>query len=45
VFKDIFELLGMLGDFKKTPECLEKEVTPRRHEQLGSFIFKLSFHT
>jgi hypothetical protein len=45
VFKNIFELLGMFGDFKKSPKCLEKKVTPRRHEQLGAFIFKRFFHT
>jgi hypothetical protein len=39
MFEDILELLCVLRDFKKSPECLEKEVTPCRHKKLCAFSF------
>jgi hypothetical protein len=35
----------MFGDFEKSPERLEKKVTPRRHEQLCAFIFRSLFES
>jgi hypothetical protein len=32
-------LLGVVRGFKESPECLEKEVTPRRHNEVCAFSF------
>jgi hypothetical protein len=45
MFKDILELLGVFGDFEKSPECLEEKVTPGRHEQLCAFSFRSLFES